>query len=127
MVQIKNRKKIVQNISRARIYIQATFNNTIVTITDERGNVLASSSAGSAGFKGARKATLYAAQVSTQTALEKAKKYSIREMDIIVSGVGSGRDSAIRSLQGYGIAVASIKDKTPLPHNGCRPKKVRRV
>lgn len=124
---IKKSKKKIAQINRARMYIQASFNNTIVTISDDKGDVLATSSAGSSGFKGARKATLYAAQITAQNVLEKVKSYGIHDIDIIVSGVGSGRDSAVRSLQGTGINIISIKDKTPLPHNGCRAKKLRRV
>lgn len=124
---IKKKKKINQNISKVRMYIQASFNNTIVSITDEYGNLLASASAGSVGFKGARKSTLYAAQVTTQKVLDKVKIYPIKNIDVVVSGVGPGRDSAVRSLIGSGYILGTIKDKTPLPHNGCRPKKIRRV
>ncbi|MCL5795499.1 MAG: 30S ribosomal protein S11 [Patescibacteria group bacterium] len=121
------KKKTVSNVANGRIYIQSTFNNTIVTITDSTGKALASSSAGSLGFKGARKATPYAAQIATKTALDKSKAFGLQSVEIFVSGVGQGREQAIRSLQGTDIAVTAIKDVTPLPHNGCRPKKNRRV
>lgn len=123
----KIKKILSKDVSKARIYIQATFNNTIISITDQDGNTIASSSAGSVGFKGARKATLYAAQVTMQNVLSKASNNNIKEVDIYISGVGSGRDSAIRSLQGSNIAIRTIHDITPIPHNGCRPRKTRRV
>lgn len=107
--------------------MQASFNNTVITITDEKGNVLVGTSAGAMGFKGARKSTLYAAQITMQNALEKVKPYAIKDLDVIVSGVGMGRDSAIRCLTGKDFVIKSIKDVTPIPHNGCRAKKPRRV
>lgn len=119
--------KHTRQVSKGRIYIQSTFNNTIVTATDEKGNVLAWESAGTAGFEGTRKSTPYAAQVATKKLLEKLRSHGVREVSINVSGVGVGRDSAIRSLAGSGIMVSAISDTTPVPHNGSRPRKVRRV
>ncbi len=121
------KKKAITSVTNGRIYIQSTFNNTIVTITDASGKALTWSSAGSLGFKGARKATPYAAQIAAKTALDKAKAYGLQNVEVFVSGVGQGREQAIRSLQGGEITVTAIKDVTPLPHNGCRPKKNRRV
>lgn len=121
------KKKSLRKLSHARMYIQATFNNTIITITDNVGAVISWSSAGSLGFKGARKATPYAAQLAAQSAIAKTKNYDLETIEVLVSGIGQGRESAIRSLSNSGIVVTSIKDVTPIPHNGCRPKKVRRV
>lgn len=121
------RKKTLRTVPRGKVFVQATFNNTIITITDEIGNVLAWSTAGASNFKGARKSTPYAAQVTLKNAVDKAKAYGLEAVDVIVSGVGQGRESAVRALQGTGIMVQSIKDVTPIPHNGTRPKKPRRV
>jgi small subunit ribosomal protein S11 len=123
------RKKIVKkNIAKGIIYISATFNNTVVTVTDEMGNVIAWSSAGSLGFKGSKKSTPYAAQQAVDDALAKAKEHGIKEVGIKVQGPGSGRETAIKSIGAYeGIRVTFLKDITPLPHNGCRPPKRRRV
>ncbi len=110
-----------------RAYIQASYNNTIVTLTEDGGNVLSWSSSGSNGFKGARKSTPYAAQVSAENAAEKAKVYGLERVHVYVKGVGSGRDQAIRGLVAAGLDLLSIKDITPVPHNGCRKKKSRRV
>ena len=121
------KKKVIKKVSHGRMYIQATFNNTIISITDQNGGCISWSSAGSLGFKGARKATPYAAQLAAQTALDKAKDCSIESLEVYITGIGSGRESAVRSLNNTGISVTSIKDMTPIPHNGCRPKKVRRV
>lgn len=121
------KKKVIQPVSRARITIQSTFNNVIISVADNAGNVLSWASAGASGFKGSRKATPYAAQITMKNALEKARPYSIASAQIFVSGAGSGRDSAIRAIQGTGIMVEGIKDITPIPHNGVRPKKPRRV
>jgi len=121
------KKKVIRDVSRGRIYIQSTFNNTIVSICDDQGKALSWASAGSTGFKGARKSTPYAAQITTQSALSKAKPYNIKSVEVFVSGVGAGRESAVRALSGSGIMVTSIKDVTPVPHNGCRPRKSRRV
>jgi len=114
-------------IPAGRAYIQSTFNNTIVTITDPEGNVLAWGSSGTVGFKGSRKGTPYAAQLAAQDAVKKSQNYGIRQVDVFVKGPGSGREAAIRALQGAGLMVTSIKDVTPIPHNGCRPPKRRRV
>ncbi len=110
-----------------RAYVHSTFNNTIVTMTDPQGNVLSWASAGQSGFKGSRKSTPYAAQVAAQTAAKQAMDMGMREVDILVKGPGPGREAAIRSLQQTGLRVRSIADVTPIPHNGCRPPKKRRV
>jgi len=120
----KKEKKIVSN---GLVHIQASFNNTIVTFTDLVGNVLAWSSSGSLGFRGSRKGTPFAAQQASLTAANKAKEYGLRSVEVRVSGPGSGRESAVRALSTVGIEVKSIKDRTPIPHNGCRPPKRRRV
>ena len=116
-----------RNIPRGQVHIQATFNNTIITITDTRGNAIAWASAGTAGFKGSRKSTPYAAQLAAQQATRMAQDNGMREVDIYVKGPGPGREAAIRSLQAIGLVVRSITDVTPIPHNGCRPPKRRRV
>ncbi len=110
-----------------RAYIQATFNNTIVTLTDPAGNVISWSSSGANGFKGSRKSTPYAAQVTAEQAARRAMEHGLRQVDVFVRGPGSGREMAIRSLQSAGVMVVSITDTTPIPHNGCRPPKRRRV
>jgi small subunit ribosomal protein S11 len=125
--KVKSRKKKKQIVSRGRAYVQATYNNTIVTLTDTQGNVLAWSSAGKNGFKGPKKSTPYAAGIIARAAVEKAKEYNLREVDVFVKGVGQGRESAVRALHGAGLEVLTIKDITPIPHNGVRPKKPRRV
>jgi len=114
-------------VPAGRAYVHSTFNNTIVTLTDPQGNVLTWSSAGASGFKGSRKSTPYAAQVAAQTAAKAAMDMGMREVDIFVKGPGPGREQAIRSLQQAGLRVRSITDATPIPHNGCRPPKKRRV
>ncbi len=121
------RKKNVRLVEKGRVYIRAHYNNTIVTVTDDSGNVLSWSSAGASGFKGSKKSTPYAGQVAAKEAAEKAKIYGLNTVDVYVNGVGSGREQAIRSLQSVGIEVKSILDVTPVPHGGCRPKKPRRV
>ncbi len=123
------RKKVVKkNIAKGIVYISATFNNTVITVTDEMGNVIAWSSAGSLGFKGSKKSTPYAAQQAVDDALAKAKEHGIKEVGIKVQGPGSGRETAVKSVGAYeGIKVTFFKDITPLPHNGCRPPKRRRV
>lgn len=121
------RKRDRKNIPRGRAYIQATFNNTIVTLTDPNGNVIAWSSAGANGFKGSRKSTPFAAQVTSEAAARRAQEHGLRQVDVFVKGPGSGREMAIRSLQTSGVQVISITDTTPIPHNGCRPPKRRRV
>lgn len=127
MVQQAPKKKEKRNIPKGKVLIQATFNNTIVTVTDPAGNTLAWSSAGHMAFKGSRKSTPYAAQLAARNAAEKAKEYGLREVEVIVKGPGIGRESAIRAISGEGIFIRSIRDLTPLPHNGCRPRKRRRV
>ena len=116
-----------RNIPRGQAHIQATFNNTIITITDPQGNTVAWASAGTAGFKGSRKSTPYAAQLAAQQAARSAQDNGMRELDIYVKGPGPGREAAIRSLQAAGLVIKSITDVTPIPHNGCRPPKRRRV
>jgi len=114
-------------VPRGRAYIQSTFNNTIVTITDPVGNVVAWGSAGAAGFKGSRKSTPYAAGMAAELAAKRAMEHGMRQVDVFVKGPGSGREAAIRSLQAAGLTIQSITDVTPIPHNGCRPPKRRRV
>jgi len=116
-----------RNIPRGQAHIQATFNNTIITLTDPHGNTVSWASAGTAGFKGSRKSTPYAAQLAAQQAARGAQDNGMREVDIFVKGPGPGREAAIRALQAAGIVVRSITDVTPIPHNGCRPPKKRRV
>lgn len=124
----KKKKKVARIVKVGRAYIQATYNNTMITLTDANGDVLSWASAGLAGFKGAKKATPYAAQIITKIASQKAKEeYGLQEVSVFVSGVGTGRESAIRALNANGLEVSAIKDMTPVPHNGCRPKKPRRV
>jgi small subunit ribosomal protein S11 len=123
----KSKKKIKKNVPFGQAYIQATYNNVIVTLTDPIGQVLTWSSSGSIGFKGAKKATPYAATLVVKDVVEKSKKMNLRSVDIFVKGIGSGRDSAIRSLSANGLEVKSITDVTSVPHNGCRPPKVRRI
>ncbi len=129
MAKRRARKKIVKkNIARGVVYINATFNNTVVTVTDEMGNVIAWSSAGSLGFKGSKKSTPFAAQQAVEDAMNKAKEHGIKEVGIKVQGPGSGRDTAVKSVGAIeGIKILFFKDITPLPHNGCRPPKRRRV
>jgi small subunit ribosomal protein S11 len=121
------KKKEKKNIPVGMVHVQATFNNTIVTITDPIGNTVSWSSSGSLGFRGSRKGTPFAAQQAALTAATKAKEAGMRSVDVEVSGPGSGRESAIRALASVGIEVRSIRDTTPIPHNGCRPPKKRRV
>ncbi len=124
----KKKQKTARVVKVGKAYIQATYNNTMVTLTDSKGDVISWASAGLAGFKGAKKATPYAAQIITKIAATKAKEeYGLSEVSVFVSGVGTGRESAIRALNANGLEVTSIKDTTPVPHNGCRPKKPRRV
>jgi small subunit ribosomal protein S11 len=126
-VAAPKKKKIVRDVSMARAYIQCTFNNTIVTITDSHGGVISWASAGSSGFKGTKKGTPFAAQVTADRAAQKAKEYGVKQVSVFVRGPGSGRETAIRALQATGFAIGSIRDVTPIPHNGCRPPKPRRV
>jgi small subunit ribosomal protein S11 len=120
-------KKERKNIPVGRAYIYATFNNTIITITDPYGNALSWASAGTSGFKGSRKSTPYAAQLAAQNAAKTAQEHGVRELDVFVKGPGPGREAAIRALQAAEMKLRSITDKTPIPHNGCRPPKKRRV
>ena len=120
-------KKERRNVSHGQAHIRATFNNTIITITDVKGNTIAWASAGNSGFKGSRKSTPYAAQMAGQQAAKGATDNGMREVDVFVNGPGPGREAAIRSLQQGGLKVTSITDVTPIPHNGCRPRKKRRV
>lgn len=121
------RRKTRRNVTTGIAHIKATFNNTTVTITDTKGDTLCWSSAGTSGFKGSRKSTPFAGQLAAQQAAEKAAKYGVKELDVRVKGPGSGRESAITALQAAGMTIKSIEDVTPLPHNGCRPPKKRRV
>ena len=121
------KRKIRRNITTGVAHIRATFNNTTVTITDNKGDTLCWSSAGTCGFKGSRKSTPFAGQCAAQQAAEKASKFGMRELDVRVKGPGSGRESAITALQSAGMTVKAIEDVTPIPHNGCRPPKKRRV
>ena len=121
------KKKEKKNVPFGTVYVQASFNNTIVTFTDPMGNVLAWSSSGSLGFRGSRKGTPFAAQQASLTAANRAKEAGLRTVEVRVAGPGSGRESAVRALATAGIEVRSIKDVTPIPHNGCRPPKKRRV
>lgn len=120
-------KKEKKNVPYGRAYIYATFNNTIISITDQQGNVISWASAGTSGFKGSRKSTPYAAQLAAQSAARTAQEHGVRELDVFVKGPGPGREAAIRSLQAADMTLRSITDKTPIPHNGCRPPKKRRV
>jgi len=121
------KRKEKKTITEGNVYIQATFNNTIVTVTDVNGNVLSWSSAGSLGFRGAKKSTPYAAQTTAEMATNRAKDYGLQVVNVYVKGPGVGRETAIRSLGNLGLKVKTIKDITPIPHNGCRPRKSRRV
>ena len=121
------KRKARRNVSRGVAHIQSTFNNTIVTITDTAGDTLCTTSAGTAGFKGSRKSTPYAAQRAAEACAEKASKFGVKEVEVRVKGPGAGRESAITALQASGLTVKVIEDVTPLPHNGCRPPKKRRV
>ncbi len=121
------RKKVRRNVTVGTVHIKATFNNTIITITDTKGETICWASAGTSGFKGSRKSTPFAGQMAAQQAAEKAIKFGVKEVEVKVKGPGSGRESAITALQMAGLTIKSIEDITPLPHNGCRPKKRRRV
>lgn len=124
---LKTKKKVKKNISHGVAHIRATFNNTIVTITDRAGNVITWCSAGMAGFKGSRKSTPFAAQQAAEKAAKAAMDHGMKAVEVFVRGPGSGRESAIRSIQATGLEITMIRDVTPLPHNGCRPPKRRRV
>lgn len=121
------KSKQKRNVPTGEVHIQASFNNTIITITDNKGKTLAWSSAGSSGFKGSRKGTAYAAQLASEAAAEKVKDFGLRQATVYVSGIGQGREAAIRALMNTNIMVTSIKDVTGIPHNGCRPRKARRI
>ncbi|KXS48382.1 MAG: small subunit ribosomal protein S11 [Halanaerobium sp. 4-GBenrich] len=123
----RRRKKVKRNIEKGQAHIKSTFNNTIISITDEEGKVIAWSSAGKVGYKGSRKSTPFAAQLAAENAAEEAKDMGMKEIEIFVKGPGSGRESAIRTLQSAGLNITLIKDITPIPHNGCRPPKRRRI
>ena len=122
-----NLKKTKKTVLEGNVYIQATFNNTIITVTDLAGNAVSWASAGMLGFRGAKKSTPYAAQTTCETAAKKAMDFGLREVNVFVKGPGVGRESAIRTLGVLGLKVRSIRDVTPIPHNGCRPRKTRRV
>jgi small subunit ribosomal protein S11 len=123
----KVRRKEKKNVAHGHAHIKSTFNNTIVSITDVSGNVISWASSGQVGFKGSRKSTPYAAQMVAEAAARRAQEHGMRKVDVYVKGPGSGRETAIRSLQAVGLEVGSIQDVTPVPHNGCRPPKRRRV
>ena len=123
----RGRRRERKNVPVGRVYIQSTFNNTQVTITDPNGNVLSWATSGTSGFKGSRKSTPYAAGLAGDSAARKAMEHGVRQVDVYVKGPGSGREAAIRSLQAAGLLVTAIVDRTPIPHNGCRPPKKRRV
>ena len=125
--QVKQRRRERKNVPQGHAHVQASFNNTIITITDLNGAVVSWGSAGVAGFKGSRKSTPYAAGLAADGAARKAMEQGMRQVDVFVRGPGSGREAAIRSLQAAGLAISSIVDHTPIPHNGCRPPKKRRV
>ncbi len=123
----RTRRRVKKSIPNGKVYIQSTFNNTLITITDNRGNVIAWDSAGTSGFTGSRKSTAFAAQRAAENVAQKGKNNGLKQVEVYVRGPGAGREAAIRSLQGAGILVTSIRDVTPIPHNGCRPPKRRRV
>jgi small subunit ribosomal protein S11 len=125
--QRSSSKKTKRTLSHGKVYIHATFNNTIISISDQEGNVVIWSSAGSSGFAGSRKSTPYAARLAANKAIEDAKSIGLQEVDVMVKGPGPGREAAIRAIQGSEVKVRSISDVTPVPHNGCRPPKKRRV
>ena len=121
------KKRVKKNVERGQAHIQSSFNNTIVTITDAEGNALSWASAGGLGFRGSRKSTPYAAQMAAETAVKAALVHGLKSVDVFVKGPGSGREAAIRAIDANGVQVLTIKDVTPVPHNGCRPPKRRRV
>lgn len=126
-VKKTKKKKVIKQVSHARAYIQATFNNTIVSVTDQNGDVLGWASSGMVGFKGPKKATPYAAGQVVKKVVDSIKQYAVKEVNVFVKGIGGGREGAIRGFNANNINVLSIKDVTPIPHNGCRPPKRRRV
>jgi len=123
----QRRKKVTKQVISGHVYIRSTFNNVNITITDEGGNTICWSSAGSVGFKGTKKSTPYAATQTAKTVIEKAKEFGLEKADITVTGVGNGREAAVRAFAGSGISITGLRDATPIPHNGCRAKKPRRV
>ena len=125
--QAKQRRRERKMVPRGQAFVQSSFNNTIVTLTDPQGNVLSWGSAGATGFKGSRKSTPYAAQITAEGAARRAMEHGLRQVEVFVKGPGAGREAAIRALQAAGIQVTAISDVTPIPHNGCRPPKRRRV
>jgi small subunit ribosomal protein S11 len=125
--KVKSKKKVAKNIPSAVAHIQASFNNTIITISDKAGNSICWASSGSTGFSGSKKSTPFAAQVAAEVTAKKAMEHGVKEVEVYVKGPGAGRESAIRALQAAGLAISLIKDVTPIPHNGCRPPKRRRV
>jgi small subunit ribosomal protein S11 len=127
MPRPRARRRERRNVPQGRVYIYSTFNNTLVSITDPEGNVIASASAGTSGFRGSRKGTAFAAQRAAEQAARHGMDMGLRLVDVYIKGPGSGREAAIRSLQGAGLTITSIRDVTPIPHNGCRPPKRRRV
>ena len=127
MAYKRKSKKIKRQVDTVIAHVRSTFNNTMISISDAEGNVISWATAGASGFKGSRKSTPYAAQIAAETAIEKAKAYGLEKVDVLVRGIGSGRDSAIRAFNASGIYVNSLRDVTPIPHNGCRPRKPRRV
>ena len=124
---VKQRRRERKNVPQGHVHIQATFNNTIITITDLEGNTISWASAGNVGFKGSRKSTPFAAQLAAEAAARRAQEHGVRKVDVFVKGPGSGRETAIRSLAATGLEILGIQDVTPVPHNGCRPRKRRRV
>ncbi len=127
MPRPRSRRRERRTVVQGRAYIYSTFNNTLVSITDPQGNVISSASAGTVGFKGSRKGTAFAAQRAAEQAARRGMDVGLRQVDVLIRGPGAGREAAIRSLQGTGLVVTSIRDVTPIPHNGCRPPKRRRV
>ena len=127
MARPRSRRRERRSVPQGRAYIYSTFNNTLVSLTDPQGNVIATASAGTVGFKGSRKGTAFAAQRAAEQAARKGMDSGLRQIDVLIKGPGAGREAAIRSLQGAGLFVTSIRDVTPIPHNGCRPPKRRRV
>lgn len=127
VTRVKSKKGKISQLEQAKIFIQSTYNNTIITLTDRKGNVLTWASAGSVGFKGPKKATPFAASRVVEALLEKVKNLTLKEVAVFIRGVGSGREAAVRALIGHGLEISLIKDVTPVPHNGCRPPKPRRV
>jgi small subunit ribosomal protein S11 len=127
MAERKSRRREKKSVPKGKAFIQSTFNNTIITLTDPNGNVIAAGSAGNVGFKGSRKSTPFAAGQAAERAAKKAIENGMRQIDVMVKGPGAGREAAIRSLEAAGLSIQSIRDVTPMPHNGCRPRKRRRV